>query len=591
MSDHPTSALATLIAEAKRRYVFRAVGLYAAAAFVVLQLADILLPAFGLSDAAVQYLLIVIAAGFPLVVIVTWIVDFTPEGVKLTPGLTPGEQATLAPGRAMDLVIIVVALGVGYLYLERLLTGDEVAVVGEPALQEEAQPEPEQVPPQELEPSIAVLPFDNISTSDENAVFADGIHEDILDYLSRNSQLMVTSRQSTLAYRDADVPMAQIAADLGVNYLMEGSVRRAGQQIKVTVQLIEAVSDIHIWSEVYERTLDDVFAIQDEIAQEVAARLKVQFELYSEGRPTESLAAYELYLEARALFEEAGPVKTRLSISRYREALQLDRNYANAWAGLSLAATTWQSDEDLEEARTAAEQAMELDAASWMSNWAMASYLANWRVEQYVEAGPHFLKAIELNPNHGKLRSSYGYSLWAQGRMQEAGAQFRESYRRNPLSAEANLARADAAVFDNQADLAEKHVVRALELEITRPFLFWWAGNTYQMLGQQVNAATYYQKALTLEAAYVPAMRGLSDVFGALGDFETDSYWLDQAEAVDPDDTGTLMRRRENLYDQRRLPETIQFVEGWLEREPNNHPGAAHRGLESRPASAPGVAA
>ena len=270
--------LSSLIAEARRRHVFRATGLYAAAAFVLLQLADILMPAFGLSEGDISYLLTAIAAGFPLVLVITWLVDITPEGIKLTPMLAPGERTKLAPGRLVDFAIVFVAIGVGFLYLERFLSND-AAEVASPVPDKPISVPVTGIEQEALEPSVAVLPFDNLSTTEENAIFAAGVHEDILNHLSRNAELMVTSRKSTLGYADKDVPIAQIAGELGVNYIMEGSVRRAAGRVKITIQLIEAASDKHLWSETYDRELNDIFAVQDEVAEQVAEKLRVQFDL------------------------------------------------------------------------------------------------------------------------------------------------------------------------------------------------------------------------------------------------------------------------------------------------------------------------
>lgn len=347
------SRLNNLIAEARRRHVFRAAALYAAGAFVILQLADILLPAFGTSEAVISYLLVAIAAGFPFALILTWIVDITPEGIKVTSPLPEGQKAHLGPARVVDIAIVLIAVGVGYLYLERFV-GDAST---SDTLSSQA-PSSDDGAPTELEPSIAVLPFDNLSTSEENAVFAAGIHEDILNYLSRNPALIVTSRKSTLAYQDQDISMAQIGQELNVNYLMEGSIRRSGNNIRVTVQLIEAGTDKHLWSETYDRELIDVFSVSDDVAQQVAEKLRVQFELFDEGRPTDNLRAYELFIEARELYGRYNAIDTRLAVTRYREALQQDPDYANAWAGLALAASAPESNEDLEEARNAAEEAL-----------------------------------------------------------------------------------------------------------------------------------------------------------------------------------------------------------------------------------------
>ena len=224
MSDSaPMGYFGTLLAEAHRRHVFRVAGVYAAVAFGVLQTADIVAPTLGFPEETISYLLTFIAVGFPLALVVTWLVDLTPDGVRLTPGLNQSEQRQLAPGRIIDVVILGVALAVGFLYLERF-SGADVGL--QPA--EVAQP----VSPSPVVssiPSIAVLPFENLSTSEENAFFAAGIHEDILNNLAQIRELIVISRTSTLAYGGADKPpIPQIAQELNATHVLEGSVRRRG---------------------------------------------------------------------------------------------------------------------------------------------------------------------------------------------------------------------------------------------------------------------------------------------------------------------------------------------------------------------------
>ena len=206
------------------------------------------------------------------------------------------------------------------------------------------------------------------------------------------------------------------------------------------MQLIEAVSDKHLWSNTYDRRLADVFAIQDEIADEIAGKLSVQFELLSQGNPTDSLEAYELFLQARELAKTKESRDVQRALAFYQEAIALDPDYADAWAGLSIAI----SDKDFigtglsdprSEALEAAEKALELNPESWIANYAMGEYMGSFRVERFADAGQYYRKAISLNPSDSELRIDYGGALWQQGRVQEMAVQFMEGYRRSPLSA------------------------------------------------------------------------------------------------------------------------------------------------------------
>lgn len=379
MGENTESQLRSLVAEAKRRHVFRTAGLYAGAAFVVLQVADIVLPALNLGEAAISYLLIAIAAGFPVALVVAWIIDVSGDGISFTARLSEAERQKLTGARLIDVVIVVIALAVGYMYLERFTATDhssESAVAADTSAAEVLDS-----PVVQLEPSIAVLPFENLSALEENAFFAAGIHEDILNNLSKVGQLIVTSRTSTLPYAGSNLGIPEIAKELRVNYVIEGSVRRAGDQVRISVQLIEAATDKHIWSEAYDRAILDVFEVQQQIANEVSHALKVQFDIGLEAGEyrTKSLKAYELFLESRALANTFEPDNLQRAIDGYRRALEIDPEYPDAWAGLAIAIGNTvffgRRDRQTEEANMAADKALALAPDSWMANYAKAMML------------------------------------------------------------------------------------------------------------------------------------------------------------------------------------------------------------------------
>jgi adenylate cyclase len=573
MVESSGSILANLISEARRRHVFRAAGLYAGAAFVILQVADILMPTFGLDDVTISYLLGAMALGFPLTLVATWLVDLTPEGIKITPGLEPGTKAPR--GRLIDLVIVLIALGVGFMYLERFwpeaVTGNEQVGTGEAELTSDPSPVV-------LEPSIAVLPFENLSDSKDNAYFAKGIHEDILNHLSQNPALIVTSRTSTLSYTgDSKPPLSQIGRELNVSYVLEGSVRRVKDKVRITMQLINAVEDSHVWSQNYDRDLDDIFAIQDEVAKQVADTLEVQFDLISEGRPTESLQAYEYFLQARDLANSLDNNNLSRAIELYDKALKIDPLYAEAWAGMSIALaspqfTRMNRQESDVRARETAEQAIALKPDSWLSNFAMASYYTLDSLYDFGNAIPYFDKAVAGNPSDALLRTFYGFALFQSGRSDLAAQQFTESYRRNPLSAESNVARAYVAVTNQDHDAARNYLRRAIELDNRRSFVYFFSGMASLGMDELVASAGYFAKALEIDSQHLPSTYTLAYfIFTRLGDNDTAEYWLQKAEKIDPYSTQVNWRRAELLYAEGRLEDYIKYIEDWVERVPGNN--------------------
>lgn len=573
-----SSTLGRLLAEAKRRHVFRTAGLYAGAAFAILQTADIALPALGLNEDIISYLLLIIALGFPLALIGAWFFDLSSDGIQVTEETPPERRLTGV--RVIDGVVVLLALGVGFMYLERFV--DEP-----PELQgvetSADKPEVAGLAPALLEPSIAVLPFENLSDSKENAYFAAGIHEDILNDLSKVGELIVTSRTSTLAYAGSTKPVPVIAEELGVNYIIEGSVRRAGEQVRISVQLIEAVTDKHIWSEAYDRTVLNVFEVQREVAREVSHALRVQFDigLAAGESPTRSLEAYELFLEARSLANTFEPDNVAEAVANYRKALEIDPEYIDAWSGLSLALNSTllfgKSDRQSEEARLAAEKALELSPDSWMANYAKAVAIGFNGLGEPAMSLPFFAKAVAINPNDGNLLSDYGFNLWFSGDARSAMAQFLGAYRRNPLSANANMSRAMVAFFEGDNLTAEKFIRRAIEIDPNSTYIHWWAGAAFNSMNNPEAAARQFARVLAIDRTHLAATFWLATVFTILGDYDAADYWLDSAEMIAPTSPQYFIRRANNYALGGETQAYQDHINEWLRVDPGNSDALRYR--------------
>ena len=255
----------SLLSELKRRNVFRAAAAYVAVAWLVMQVAEVSFPAFGFSDRALRLLIIALAIGFVPAVALAWVFELTPEGVRRDRDLEPGGPLLRRTNRLLDRAIVVLlALGLTYFAIDKFfLNPSREAARVEQALE---QGRSEALEQQLAETSIVVLPFTNLSSDPEQAFFADGMAEELLNLLARIPQLRVISRTSAFSYKGKDVGIAEIARQLKVSHVLEGSVRRSGDRLRITAQLIDAGSDSHLWSRTYDRTLDDVFEVQDEIA-------------------------------------------------------------------------------------------------------------------------------------------------------------------------------------------------------------------------------------------------------------------------------------------------------------------------------------
>ena len=283
----------SFISELNRRNVFRVIVLYVISSWVILQAADVLSSILPVPEWTGSFVFLLLALAFPLVVIFSWVYEITPEGIKREQSVQPEESVTQLTGRRLDIIIgVVAALAI-------------VVVIVDRAVPESADPVEAAVPQQSVdENSIAILPFDDMSEAGDQAYFSDGLAEELLNLLAKLPELKVASRTSSFSFRDVGADIRTIAAQLGVRYILEGSVRKQADRIRITTQLIDAETDFHLWSEVYERQQNDVFAIQDDIARNVVSALKLvisnQSETVLSRKSTENIDAFEAYLRGRS---------------------------------------------------------------------------------------------------------------------------------------------------------------------------------------------------------------------------------------------------------------------------------------------------
>ena len=342
----------SLFAELKRRKVFRVAVVYAATAFVILQAADIMLPRMGIPDWGVGLVVALAVLGFPIALVLAWALELTPDGLKRTES-APAAQAEQGPAPALLgkrtlivaglLVVLGIGLSAGWLLKPGAPGPVEPAAVVEPGTAAvpagtDDERQPGAMPVAERE-SIAVLPFVNMSPDPENAYFADGISEELLNILAGIEGLKVASRTSAFSFKGSNTPIPEIARQLGVRHVLEGSVRKQGNQVRITAQLIEAGDDAHLWSERYDRDLDDIFQVQEEIAQAITVALEdiLGTRQVAVEAPTRNMDAYQRYLQGRSRFYQRSELDQ--AIEDFRFAVNRDPDFAEAWA--FLAATYW----------------------------------------------------------------------------------------------------------------------------------------------------------------------------------------------------------------------------------------------------------
>ena len=401
--------------ELRRRKVFRLAALYIVGAWVVLQVADLAFESWDIASSALRYIWLGAILGFPVALIFGWRYDITAHGIVRTPPVDTGAQIDLSLRRADRIILtLLMAVSVGAIYQITIQISESSTAGAEEIVQHDTEPN-----------SIAVLPFANMSSDPEQEYFSDGITEEILNLLVKIPELKVTSRTSVFTFKGQNVDIPTVAKELGVAHILEGSVRKAGNQVRITTQLIEAGNDVHLWSETYERQLDDIFAIQDEIAREVVKALQIQLLGEAPLATSTNTEAYNLYLRGKHFATMGTPEGLESSIKAYQESISLDGDFAPTWAGLSIV-LRWQGQygivdlhEATEASRGAAMRALEIDntlAEAWLA-LAEIQFRYDW---DWSNAEVTTRKALKYGPQNApvlRLAGSFALSL---GEMERA---------------------------------------------------------------------------------------------------------------------------------------------------------------------------
>lgn len=436
--------------ELKRRNVFKVGLAYAVTTWVLMQVTETASSIMTLPDWAPKLILLMLVIGFVPALILAWAFELTPEGIKLEREVVRKESITPKTGRKLDFVIIIsLGLSLGYFIWEsrfeqKTAEIEEATAAG--AAQEAVVEVPEPVikyPGVEAdENSIAVLPFANRSADAEDIYFTDGIHDDLLTQLSKIDAFSVISRTSVMEYRDTTKNLRQIARELSVANVMEGSVQRAGDRVRINVQLIDANTDEHLWAEIYDRelTTNNLFDIQSEIAKAIAGALKATLtdsELASVGDvPTNNVAAYDLYLQARRFSQLETLSDYKTSIDLFKESLALDPDFKLAWIGLadSHMVNYWTYGGDpvnRDLSLESIERARAIDP-NFAALYVAEGFYWYWGYLDYERALYKLEKAIEMMPGNDDAYMWHGWVSRRAGLWEQALTSMQQSLKLNP---------------------------------------------------------------------------------------------------------------------------------------------------------------
>jgi TolB-like protein/tetratricopeptide (TPR) repeat protein len=555
------AGLPQLVKELRRRRVFRVAGIYIVAVWVAVQAFSEVFPALDVPAEAIRFVWVGAILGFPLALMFGWFYDLTPAGIVRTPPADHGDDQNLVL-RPLDYTILaalfVIAIGIAYQQSVQIRQTNTVTV-------QQAIIESDPM-------SIAVLPLENLSGDPEQAYFVNGMHDALITELSHISGLRVTSRTSTLGFMNTKLRMPQVGRELGVRKIIEGSVYRVGNRVRIVVQLIEAAADEHLWSETYERDITDVLRLQSDITREIAEQVQVVLTKDESHTLTRAGAvnpeSYEAYLRGMFHVELFTPEDMALAVRHFETAVELDPQNALAYWGLNrvcrfqLQAGQLRPREAEPKCRAPLLHALELDNSRAEVHLGLA--LGFWAYDyDWVAAEKSFDRAFELNPNYAEAHMFYSHFLSILGRGEEGTEQMLIARELDPLNTfiqalhgvqmtmvgldEQGLAEINAALettpglgfgydvlwyvnarlgkLDESLDAARKHFGITVGVQ-----------SAVDALDRGYAAGGYKQAMLAAAAAleehsrttYIPAME-ISMLYELGGDIDTAMDWLDIA--------------------------------------------------------------
>jgi len=516
------------INELKRRNVFRVAGVYAVVAWLLMQLSTQLEGSLNLPSWFDTFVTVIVLIGFPIALVIAWAFQMTPQGVKLTQALPDreddGEQNShkrgfVIFGSLVALIVLAVAGTIkwqsGILQTKLGQTKTPMAISESPA-----NTEPVKKASSQTIPSIAVLPFDDFSQDKDQAYFANGISEELLNVLARIDGLRVASRTSAFSFQGSGSNTGHIAQALNVEHILEGSVRKSGATLRITAQLIDASSDQHMWSDTYDRplTAENLFEIQDDIAEAIVNELKGQLSITKEAAPrTASLEAYQLYLRARENMAKRLPATLRAAIEGFEQVIELDPKFAPAYAGLA-------------------------DAHLLMPAYAETDEtIATSTARNYID------EALKLAPRSAETLTAAAFLAFNESKFQESVQLATQAIEANSNYASAYLRLSSSYNALVESEKALNAIKKAAELDPLAPVILANLGNLQEQFRDTEGARNTYEKSIRFNPFSQFGYSGLANLKLAKGDYAQAHFLLKDAQALNPTST-TIKNLLSSLY-------------------------------------------
>ena len=481
-------------AELKRRNVYKVAVAYAVVGWLLVQIATQVFPFLEIPNWVVRLVIALVAIGFPIALVIAWAFEATPEGIKRTEVADAMPAVTRQKKHAWIYIVVVgAAISVALFFLGRFTAGNKTVATA----------------PNELSAkSIAVLPFDNLSRDPDNAFFTEGVQDEILTRLAKVADLKVIARTSTQQFKSAPADLRDVAKQLDVTNILEGSVQKVNDQVRVNVQLINALTNAHLWAEIYDRKLTDIFAVESDIAKTIADQLQAKLtgseKQMMAAQPTTDTTAYELYHKGRSLWGKRTGDNIPKAIAFFEQAIARDPNYALAYAGLASAyiLSPFYTGADRREAgskaKEAALKALRLDPNLAEAHAALGKVLFFSEID-LPGATREYKRAIELKPNDADAHHWFSNdSLAALGEFDEAIAEGKRSVELDPLSIVINADLGETFFYARRFDESVAQLRKTLEIDPTSFYAHYNLGIALQAKGDLSGAITEYEKAKQL---------------------------------------------------------------------------------------------
>lgn len=566
--------------ELKRRNVFRVGIAYLVVAWLVMQVADVVINNVGAPEWVFRIIMLVLGIGFPLALVFAWAFEMTPEGLKKEKDVDRSQSITHMTGRKLDRMIIgVMAVVIAFLVLDRFVLKDDSGPSATTAETQMIEPSGSSEAATQAGPSVAVLPFVNMSGDANNEYFSDGLTETLLHMLAQLPDLRVAARTSSFAFKGTNTGITEISKVLGVAHVLEGSVQKSGNRVRITAQLIRAEDGFHVWSQNYDRTLDDIFAIQDEIATDVANALDVSLLGGSEAIhnvDTSNLSAYEAYLKGLEQQAMNSYASLPLAQSLFKEALAADPEFIDAklalarnyqlmgWTGAISAEDALQQASPLIEQVLVAEpenylaRALKLRAELGIND----KFIPEERARKFQE----LRDLLPLLPNGSFLRDYVALDLsFTQGRHQEAVEVIQAGLLVDPLDANLHDTLGKTLTRMKRYDEAMASLQRALALQPDDPNIYFDIGDLKAELGDLNGTLEWRRKAVEVDPQDHELAAELAQDFFNLGLLEEGNHWAAKSIALSPQSAVGRRVRMQQAYAVGDMEQALSLAQSMIE--------------------------